>query len=44
MPVKRQLYPDIYHMGSCTGITLNDFPTRSPATIRGTSFIRLAGR
>src|SRR6267154_1603468 len=28
--------------GSGTGIALNDFPTLSPATIRGTSFIKLA--
>src|SRR3984893_16285287 len=27
--------------GSGTGIALNDFPTRSSATIRGTSFIKL---
>jgi hypothetical protein len=30
--------------GLGTGIVLNDCPTRSPATIRGTSDIRLCGR
>ncbi len=30
--------------GSGTGNALKDFPTRSPATIRGTSFIKLSGR
>ena len=30
--------------GSGTGIELNDLPTRSPATIRGTSFIKLSGK
>jgi hypothetical protein len=29
---------------SGTGITLNDWPSRSPATIRGTSVIKLCGR
>jgi hypothetical protein len=30
--------------GSGAGIALNDWPTRSPATIRSTSFIKLSGR
>ena len=30
--------------GSGTGIAPNDWPTRSPATIRGTSDIKLCGR
>jgi hypothetical protein len=30
--------------GSGTGMTLNDFPTRNPAAIRGTSLIKLSGR
>jgi RNA-directed DNA polymerase len=30
--------------GLGTGIVLNDWPTRSPATIRGTSVIKLCGR
>src|SRR5882724_6888264 len=30
--------------GSGTGMALNDLPTRSPATIRGTSLIKLSGK
>ena len=30
--------------GTGTGIVLNDWPACSPATIRGTSVIKLSGR